>query len=1005
MKSPGVFEMPVLRLTTAMAVAFFMLSAVVLLLYSGLNAVRDFRSQEAAILNKQQLAAQDAARTVSNFVNENFKVLETAIRLSPFDDMSAMEQRQILQTLSGLRPAIRNLLLLNDSNDVMAQSSRVSSYAAKHFVDRVTQSPPGKNAHKERTISPVYMDSATSEPIVIMTCPVVSASGQFRGTLIAELNLKSMWEIVDRLKVGETGYVYVSDRNGNLLAFRDTGRVLRGENVADLKAVAEFIRNGPSSGPVLATKYSGILGSTVVGTYAPLRVPDWAVIAELPWEEAYRKPILDIVRAMGITLAMAVLAGFLGVLAAKSLASPLIDLTETASRIAAGERDLQARVAGPREVVSLAAAFNSMTAQLRESMKDLQMRFDERERAEEALQQLSRMQSVILENSTVGIALVRNRVFEWVNRRMPEIFGLPMDKCQGASTRVIYPDDATYQKVADTYPLLAQGKKVTVELELRKGKDSLFWCRLEGKAVDPARPDEGVIWIAEDITERKRAEAEIRKLNEELEQRVIQRTAQLEAVNAELKDEIAERKQIEETLKYRLRFEKMIAGISNDFAGRAMNQLDQGINGALKEVGCFAGADRGYVVLLSEDDQNMSITHEWCAGDVASEPQGSVNVPMPWLGWLRKQLDQVESVRIATPADLPGEAEDEKKYFETRSVRSCVIVPLVCGGVLKGFLGFDSLRSEWLYPDDLLGLLATASRFFAGVFENKWAEERRLGLELQLNQAQKLESVGQLAAGIAHEINTPTQFVGDNTRFLRDSFSDLNTLIEGLERVATHARAGHVDRDLLDEVEQMQATADVDYLREEIPKAIDQSLDGIQRISMIVSAMKEFSHPDLGNKVAADLNKAIETTVTVARNEWKYVAEMQLELDTNLPRVECVLGEINQVILNLIVNSAHAIADKYGDGATGKGTITVSTRSDGDGVEVRVSDTGTGIPEKHRARMFTPFFTTKGVGKGTGQGLAIAYNVITKKHGGTIRFETETGQGTTFFIRLPRGVA
>lgn len=141
--------------------------------------------------------------------------------------------------------------------------------------------------------------------------------------------------------------------------------------------------------------------------------------------------------------------------------------------------------------------------------------------------------------------------------------------------------------------------------------------------------------------------------------------------------------------------------------------------------------------------------------------------------------------------------------------------------------------------------------------------------------------------------------------------------------------------------------------------------------------------------------------MTVARSEWKYVAELELELDPTLPPVACHLGEINQVVLNLIVNAAHAIADKVGDGSSGKGTITISTKSDGDGVEVRVADTGTGIPEQHRARMFTPFFTTKDVGRGTGQGLAIAHNVITKKHGGTIRFETETGQGTTFVVRLP----
>ncbi len=627
----------------------------------------------------------------------------------------------------------------------------------------------------------------------------------------------------------------------------------------------------------------------------------------------------------------------------------------------------------------------------------------ERKQAEEKLRQLSRMQSTILENSTVGIALVRNRIFEWVNPRMPEIFGLPMDKCRGASTRIIYPDEASYQKVADAYPLIAQGKKATVELELRKGEDSLFWCRLQGKAVNPARLEEGVIWIAEDITERKQAEAEIRKLNEELEQRVIRRTAQLEAVNAELKDEIAERRQVEEALKYRLKFEKMIAGISSDFAGRAGDQLDLGITAALKDVACFAEVDRGVVVLIEEESQTMSITHEWCAEGVASQFEGSGNGPMPELGRLRAQFIQFEPVRIAALADLAERAKPEQDYSQARRTRACVIVPLVCGGVLKGLLGFDSQSPEWHCSDDLLGLLKTASRFFANAFEKKWAEERRLELELQLHQSQKLESVGQLAAGIAHEINTPTQFVSDNTRFLQDAFGDLSNLIEGFQRLAEDARAGSVDRKLLDEVEQLQTSVDFDFLREEIPSAIDQSLEGIQRISKIVRAMKEFSHPDAGHKVAANLNQAIETTVTVARNEWKYVSDMKLELDPTLPLVACNLGEINQVVLNLIVNAAHAIADKVGDGSTGKETITISTKSDGDEVELRVADTGAGIPEQYRARMFTPFFTTKEVGKGTGQGLAIAHTVITKKHGGNIRFETETGQGTTFIIRLPCG--
>jgi signal transduction histidine kinase len=165
--------------------------------------------------------------------------------------------------------------------------------------------------------------------------------------------------------------------------------------------------------------------------------------------------------------------------------------------------------------------------------------------------------------------------------------------------------------------------------------------------------------------------------------------------------------------------------------------------------------------------------------------------------------------------------------------------------------------------------------------------------------------------------------------------------------------------------------------------------------------MKDFSHPGSEEKVQTDLNQAIESTVTVAHNEWKYVADLDLALDPQLPRVPCLPGEINQVILNLVINAAHAIGDVVGDGASGKGRIHVSTSRQGDWAEIRVQDTGTGIPESARARIFDPFFTTKVVGKGTGQGLTIAHSVVVQQHGGTIEFETELGKGTTFLVRLP----
>lgn len=278
--------------------------------------------------------------------------------------------------------------------------------------------------------------------------------------------------------------------------------------------------------------------------------------------------------------------------------------------------------------------------------------------------------------------------------------------------------------------------------------------------------------------------------------------------------------------------------------------------------------------------------------------------------------------------------------------------------------------------------------------------ERKV-LESQLSHAQKLESIGQLAAGIAHEINTPTQYVGDNVRFFQESFADICTLLTQYQKLLETAKAGAVPADLLADIENTVAEVDLPFLVDEIPVAIEQSLQGIDHVSGIVRAMKEFSHPGVEEKTAIDINRAIESTITVARNEWKYVADVETDFETDLPPVPCLPGEFNQVILNMIINATHAIADVVGDGHNGHGTITLSTRRNHNWVEVRIKDTGTGIPEAVRSRIFDPFFTTKEVGKGTGQGLAISHAVIADKHNGTISFETEMGVGTTFIIRLP----
>ena len=275
----------------------------------------------------------------------------------------------------------------------------------------------------------------------------------------------------------------------------------------------------------------------------------------------------------------------------------------------------------------------------------------------------------------------------------------------------------------------------------------------------------------------------------------------------------------------------------------------------------------------------------------------------------------------------------------------------------------------------------------------------RKALEWELHQAQRLESVGQLAAGIAHEINTPIQYVGDNIRFLADAFNGHRAALQKYEELRQAAEAGAVSTPLLEQLRQTLADTDWEYFSEEIPKAIAQSLDGVERVANIVRAMKEFAHPGRKEKAAADLNHALANVLIVARNALKYVADVETDYG-ELPPVMCHINDLNQVFLNLLINAADAIRDVMKKNEK-RGTIRVSTRAAPDRVTIRISDTGCGIPEKIRGKVFDPFFTTKEVGRGSGQGLAIARSTVVEKHAGTIAFEPNGEQGTTFIITLP----
>lgn len=270
-------------------------------------------------------------------------------------------------------------------------------------------------------------------------------------------------------------------------------------------------------------------------------------------------------------------------------------------------------------------------------------------------------------------------------------------------------------------------------------------------------------------------------------------------------------------------------------------------------------------------------------------------------------------------------------------------------------------------------------------------------LETDLANARKLESVGQLAAGIAHEINTPTQYVGDSVHFLKDAFA-CQTRFMAKYRQLIDKLAG-ADHALLRDLASAEDEEDLAYLQSATPESFERCLEGIGRITTIVQAMKTFVHPGQHDKSAADLNHALESTLTIARNEYKYVADVETELGC-IPLVICDIDDVNQVFLNLIVNAAHAIGDAVKAGGA-RGRIRVHTRQEGSFACVDITDTGTGIPEAIRGRVFDPFFTTKEIGKGTGQGLAISRSIVVDKHYGSLTFTSEPGKGSTFTVRLP----
>lgn len=390
---------PERSLTTTLAATFFILGVVILLVNGGLSLITSIQTNQNAMSSKQQLIAQDAAKTVSKYIQDKFAGLETAVELTDMVNGSPETQKIILGNLLGHDPAFRQFVLFDSRGKQLALNSRISQTLSPQFIAQLKGDALTQNTKGQRHLSPVYIDDVTSEPLITIAIPVTNVFGDFQGTLVAEVNLKFMWDLVDQLQVGQTGYAYVVDKTGNLIAFGDSSRVLRGENVQQILQVNEFIKNLPSptnTTPGVAN-YTGLLGTIVVGTYVPLGTPDWAVVTEMPWQEAYK----TVIQASGVSivaiLVMAFLAGIVGIFVARRLSAPLIDLSKTATAVAEGNLTLQATAAGPAEIANVATTFNTMTSRLRDLIGSLEQRVADRTKALATTTEVSRRLSTILD--------------------------------------------------------------------------------------------------------------------------------------------------------------------------------------------------------------------------------------------------------------------------------------------------------------------------------------------------------------------------------------------------------------------------------------------------------------------------------------------------------------------------------------------------------------------------------------------------------------------------------
>ncbi|MDD5155904.1 MAG: PAS domain-containing protein [Candidatus Omnitrophica bacterium] len=512
---------PFRSLTVNLAVAFLTLSAVLLIIAGSLQIYFSFQAQQKIIANQQELIAQNAANAVRNFVREKFTILEKTAVLGNLATAGEEEQKLLLGRLLGKTPSFRQLLLLNAQEQELLRVSRLSKLLSAQSIKLNTDEVFSKVRHKETYISPVYIDKITSEPLVIMAVPITDNFGAFKGILVAEVNLKFMWDLVDSIKIGDKGLAYVVDRQGNLIAFRDISRVLKRENLGHLAEVGEFVKGGVLTHKSAAEIVKGILGTHVVASHALLGKPDWAIVIESPVVEAYRTVIRELRLSVAVLILSIILAVMFAIFISKRITRPIIKLNDATIKISKGDLDTRIEVKSEDEVGELAASFNQMVEDLQKttvSRDILSQEVSERKKAEEALRESESKHRMLLANIPQKIFYKNlNSVYLLCNDAYARDLNIRTAEIKGKTDFDFYPEELAEKYRAIDKRIMQTGKLEELEEEYVKDGQKFTVQTVKAPVKNEQGDIIGIFGIFWDITDRKKAEEQQMALLKDLE--------------------------------------------------------------------------------------------------------------------------------------------------------------------------------------------------------------------------------------------------------------------------------------------------------------------------------------------------------------------------------------------------------------------------------------------------------------------------------------------------------